>query len=58
MIIDEAPDHPIRNSAPEGFPICQNFYNDESRDYNYIRTSGMSLAWITILFYLSYREWI
>lgn len=35
MIINEAPEnHP---KPPKGFPICQNFYNDHSRDYSYKR---------------------
>jgi len=41
MIINEAPE--MKPSPPKGFPICQNFYNDPSRDLAYIRANGKIL---------------
>ena len=35
MFIDEAPDQ--QPKPPKGFPICQNFYHDNSRDVAYTR---------------------
>jgi len=33
MVINEAPDHPLK--PPKGFPSCVNFYDDHSRDIDY-----------------------
>lgn len=34
MVLNEAPE--LEVSPPPGFPVCNNFYNDRSRDMQYI----------------------
>lgn len=40
MVMTEGPDD--LHTPPRGFPVCQNFYNDHSRDYQYIREDRKS----------------
>lgn len=35
MVLDEAPEVPVKQ--PPGFPVCKNYYNDQSRDISYIK---------------------
>ena len=37
MVLNEAPDEEIE--TPPGFPTCNNFYNDRSRDMQFIATN-------------------
>ncbi|XP_066915217.1 uncharacterized protein [Clytia hemisphaerica] len=41
MIINEAPDHPLK--PPKGFPSCVNFYDDNSRDIDYVESNLQAL---------------
>ena len=34
MVIDEAPEIPLHR--PKGFPVCNDFYDDHSRDVDYV----------------------
>ena len=50
MIINEAEDHHSRQIPPKGFPVCQNFYNDHSRDTSYVKKSGSQKMKISNIF--------
>lgn len=36
MVLDEAPERPVKK--PRGFPVCTNFYDDHSRDVDYVES--------------------
>lgn len=51
MVLNEAPEHTVQ--APPGFPVCNNFYNDRSRDMQFIKNQKCENLYFRIFFVIT-----